>query len=252
MEAKQKKQNSLVIYFKNLSKKDKIILSSTIVLIAIFLGLRFLIIPQFEKYEDNLINLESKKAEQAKIKMILIQNKALEEKNEELKEKYNTALEEISKTPAVAQIIYDLKELIDINNVEVKTISFSSTDVSEDDIKSYDEVKTDEDGVVTEIDRGINNNNESQTETSEVKEEDKIQKQIINISLVGEYENIVGFIKSIENYSRIAEVSGISFGLSEGDLLSVNLTANFYNLSYKESENYDFNSGTYGKENSFD
>ena len=34
-------------------------------------------------------------------------------------------------------------------------------------------------------------------------------------------------------------------------MLNVSLTANFYNLNYKEKENYDFNNGTYGKENSF-
>ena len=252
METKQKKQNSIVVYFKNLSKKDKIILSSTIVIISIVLGLRFLIIPQFEKYADKLLILENKKAEQSRIKMIPIQNKALEEKNEELKEAYNIALEEISRTPAVAKIIYDLRNLISVSNVEVKNISFSSADVSEEDIKSDNEVETDENGVVTEIDRGIDTAEESQEETTEVKGEESVKKQIINISLTGEYENIIKFIKSIEDYSRIAEVSSISISNAEGDLLSANLTANFYNLSYKESESYDFNNGTYGKENSFD
>lgn len=249
MEVKQKKQNSVVVYFKNLSKKDKIILSSTIVIISIVLGLRFLIMPQFEKYSDNLITLESKRIEEAKIKVIPIQNKALEEKNEKLKEEYNSALEEISRTPAVAQIIYDLKELISKSNIEIKSINFSSSDVAEEDIQADNEVKTDENGVVTEIERGIDST--EQQETTEIKEEDKVKKQIINMSLIGEYENIIEFIKSIEDYSRIAEVSNISFSQSEGNLLIATLTANFYNLSYKESENYDFNNGTYGKENSF-
>ena len=50
MELENKKQNSIVSYFKNLSQKDKIILSSTIVIAAIVLGLRFVIIPQLENY----------------------------------------------------------------------------------------------------------------------------------------------------------------------------------------------------------
>ena len=249
MEVNQKKQNSFVVYFKNLSKKDKIILSSTIIIISIVLGLRFLILPQFEKYLDNSITLENKKAEEDRVKMIPRQNEKLEEKNEQLKEEYNIALEEISKTPAVAQIIHDLKELINKSNIEIKSISFSSSDISEEEIKLNSEIKTDEDGIVTEIERGIDS--QEQEETQEINEEYRVKKQILNISLIGKYENIINFIKAVENYSRIAEVSNISFSHSEGDLLIATLTANFYNLSYEEEESYDFNNGTYGKENSF-
>lgn len=251
MELENKKQNSIVSYFKNLSQKDKIILSSTIVIAAIVLGLRFVIIPQLEKYLDNINTLQLKKAEEDRIKGIPIQNKALEEKNEELKKQYDIALEEISKTPAVAKIIYDLKGLIISNNIEIKSINFSSSDVAEEEIQSNDDVKTDENGIVTEIERGIDTVKEEEAEKNEVNEEDKVKKQIINMSIAGKYEDIVEFIKSIEGYSRIAEVSNLSFSQSEGNILIATLTANFYNLSYKESENYDFNNGTYGKENSF-
>ena len=248
MEVKQKKQSSIVVYLKNLSKKDKIILSSTIILVSIVFGLKFLILPQLEQYTNNLMTLDSKRAEQSRLASITIENKALEEKQKELQEQYDLALEEISKTPAVAQIIYDLKELISRSNVEVKSLSFSDSDVSEEEITSSDEVKTDENGVVTEIDRGISG---GEMPDQQIESEQAVKKQIVNISLVGEYENIINFIKAIENYSRIADVSNISLSTGEGNLLNASLTANFYNLNYQEGENYDFNNGTYGKENSF-
>ena len=248
MEVKQKKQSSIVVYLKNLSKKDKIILSSTIILVSIVFGLKFLILPQLEQYTNNLMILDSKRAEQSRLSSITIENKALEEKQKELQEQYDLALEEISKTPAVAQIIYDLKELMSRSNVEVKSLSFSDSDVSEEEITSSDEVKTDENGVVTEIDRGISG---GEMPDQQIESEQAVKKQIVNISLVGEYENIIKFIKSIENYSRIADVSNISLSPGEGNLLNASLTANFYNLNYQEGENYDFNNGTYGKENSF-
>ena len=248
MEAKQKKQSIIVVYLKNLSKKDKIILSSTIILVSIVFGLKFLILPQLEQYTNNLMILDSKRAEQSRLSSITIENKALEEKQKELQEQYDLALEEISKTPAVAQIIYDLKELMSRSNVEVKSLSFSDSDVSEEEITSSDEVKTDENGVVTEIDRGISG---GEMPDQQIESEQAVKKQIVNISLVGEYENIINFIKSIENYSRIADVSNISISPGEGNLLNASLTANFYNLNYQEGENYDFNNGTYGKENSF-
>lgn len=248
MEVKQKKQSSIVVYLKNLSKKDKIILSSTIILVSIVFGLKFLILPQLEQYTNNLMTLDSKRAEQSRLSSITIENKALEEKQKELQEQYDLALDEISKTPAVAQIIYDLKELMSRSNVEVKSLSFSDSDVSEEEITSSDEVKTDENGVVTEIDRGISG---GEMPDQQIESEQAVKKQIVNISLVGEYENIINFIKSIENYSRIADVSNISLSTGEGNLLNASLTANFYNLNYQEGENYDFNNGTYGKENSF-
>ena len=248
MEAKQKKQSSIMIYLKNLSKKDKIILSSTIIVVSLVFGLKFLILPQLEQYTNNLITLDMKKTEQSRISMIPAQNKILEEKQEELKEQYDLALEEISKTPAVAQIIYDLKALMITSGVEMKSLSFSSSDVSEEDIASSDGVITDENGVVTEIDRGISG---GEMPDQQIESEQAVKKQIVNISLVGEYENIIKFIKSIENYSRISDVSDISLSPGEGNLLNASLTANFYNLNYNERENYDFNDGTYGKENSF-
>ena len=239
-----------MIYLKNLSKKDKIILSSTIIVVSLVFGLKFLILPQLEQYTNNLLTLDMKREEQSRISMIPAQNKILEEKQEELKEQYDLALEEISKTPAVAQIIYDLKALMITSGVEMKSLSFSSSDVSEEDIASSDGVITDENGVVTEIDRGLDIGS-SQEESSQTESEQAVEKQIVNISLSGEYENIIKFIKSIENYSRISDVSDISLSPGEGNLLNASLTANFYNLNYNERENYDFNDGTYGKENSF-
>ena len=248
MEAKHKKQSSIVVYLKNLSKKDKIILSSTIIFVSLALGLRFVIFPQLEQYTNNLMTLDSKRAEQSRLSMIPIENKALEEKQQELQAQYEIALDEISKTPAVAQIIYDLKGLMSRSNVEVKSLSFSDSDVSEEEISSSDDVKTDENGVVTEIDRGISG---GEMPDQKIGSEESVKKQIVNISLVGKYENIIDFIKSIEYYSRIADVSNISLSPGEGDLLNASLTANFYNLNSEEEESYDFNNGTYGKENSF-
>ena len=238
------------MYFKNLSKKDKVILSTTIIILSLILGLRFLILPQLEQYTNNLMILESKRSEQSRVAMIPAQNKVLEEKQQELQVQYELALEEISKTPAVAQIIYDLKGLISRSSVEMKSLSFSNSDVSEEEITSNDEVKTDENGIVTEIDRGLEMSG-SESQTGELESEQAVKKQIVNISLTGEYENIIKFIKAIEYYSRIADVSNISLSPFEGTKLNAGITANFYNLNYEEAESYEFNDGIYGKDNSF-
>ena len=239
MEAKQKQQNSIVLYLKNLSKKDKVILSTTIVILSLVLGLRFLILPQLEQYSNNLMTLDAKRAEQVRVAMVPAQNKVLEEKQKELQVKYDNALEEISKTPAVAQIIYDLKGLMSRSNVEMRALSFSNSDVSEEEIKSSDGVVTDE------------NIGGTQEATIGANDEQAVKKQIVNITLTGEYEDIMKFVKSVENYSRVADVSNISLNPAEGTKLNSGITANFYNLNYEEAESYEFNDGIYGKDNSF-
>ena len=196
MEVKQKKQSSIVVYLKNLSKKDKVILSSTIIVVSLVFGLKFLILPQIEQYANNLLTLDMKKAEQYRVTMIPAQNKILEEKYKELQAQYDLALEEISKSPALAKIIYDLEELISKSGVEMKSLSFSNSDVSEEEISSNDGVITDENGVVTEIDRGLDIGS-SQEENSQIESEQAVKKQIVNISLTGEYKNIINSIKNI-------------------------------------------------------
>ena len=182
--------------------------------------------------------------------MVPAQNKVLEEKQKELQVKYDNALEEISKTPAVAQIIYDLKGLMSRSNVEMRALSFSNSDVSEEEIKSSDGVVTDENGVVTEIDRGLDMGG-TQEASIEANDEQAVKKQIVNMTLTGEYEDIMKFVKAVENYSRVADVSNISLSPFEGTKLNAGITANFYNLNYEEAESYEFNDGIYGKDNSF-
>ena len=90
----------------------------------------------------------------------------------------------------------------------MRALSFSNSDVSEEEIKSSDGVVTDENGVVTEIDRGLDIGG-TQEATIGANDEQAVKKQIVNITLTGEYEDIMKFVKSVENYSRVADVSNI-------------------------------------------
>lgn len=214
MKIKKINKNNIIIYFSNISKREKLILSFTISFIFVVLGLKFLIFPQLKKYSYNLALLDTRRFEESKIENIINENEILEKKQKELKISYENSLKKISKTPAVAQIIYDLKDLFSESDIKIKYLNFDSSEIEN--------------------------------------HEDIIEKQIININLNGKYEDIINFIKTIENYSRIADVSSISFSSSEEKLLNASLVINFYNLNYKEDEIYEFNNESYGKENSFD
>ena len=243
-----KKQNRVVEWLKAQSKKDKIILASTIIIISVVLALRFAILPQLESYTNNLMRLDQLNVEVARVKRLPQENKMLEEKAEELQALYENALVKLPKTAEVAQVAYDIRYFVKDTNVELFSLGFSEGDVGEEQIIKKDEVKTDENGVVTEIDRGLEGEN---TQASEVAQEHSVKKQVVSISVSGLHKDIMSFIKKIENYSRIADVSNISLSKAEGKNLNASITANFYNLNYEEKENYDFNDGTYGREDSF-
>lgn len=239
---KQQKQNSVVVYFKNLSKKDKVILTCTIILIAVAVFFKFLFFPQLDKYMTNMDKLAQLDNEYSRLGIMSKENDLLLEKNKELTAQYEVALNEIPNTPAVAQIIYDLKDLIKASKVEMKSLSFSSADVSDD------EITTNADGSIDSVDRGVEG---GEAPDQKLESQQTVKKQIVNMSVSGEYKNVINFIKEVEGYSRIAEVSNISMSSGSDKTINASLTANFYNLNYEEKESYEFNNGTYGKENSF-
>lgn len=247
MEQQGDKQNKVLEYLKNISRKDKLILTFTVVLVSITVALKFVILPQLDKYITGLNELDKVRAEQIRLSVITNENQILTEEAEKLAIKYENALNELPKTKAIARVIYDLKGLINKNNIDISAMNFSEGDVSENEFVFDNEELIDENGVITEVERGI----EWEMEEGDLESFGLIRKQIINITLLGEYKNIISFIKDIESYSRIAEVSNITISKAEGKSLSVSLTANFYNLNYKEKEQYDFNNGKYGREDSF-
>lgn len=243
-----KKPNKAVEWLKAQSKKDKIILASTVIIVSVVLALKFAILPQLENYTNNLMRLDLLNAEVARVKRLPQENKLLEEQAEELQVLYENALVKLPKTPEVSQVAYDIRYFVKDTNVELFSLGFSEGQVGEDEIAKKDEVKTDENGVVTEIDRGLEGDS---AQNSEVTPEQAVSKQVVSISVSGLHKDIMSFIKKIENYSRIADVSNISLSKGEDKKLNASITANFYNLNYEEKENYDFNDGIYGREDSF-
>ena len=173
------KSNKVIEWLKSQSKKDKIILASTIIIGTVVLGLKFLLLPQLEGYANNLMTLDRLNAEYSRVRRLPEENKVLEERAEELKILYEDALVKLPKTSEVAQITYDIKYFDKDTNVELFSLGFSEGEVGEDQIVRKDEVTTDENGMVTEIDRGVENLQTDQTQ--EVVSEHSVKKQIVSI-----------------------------------------------------------------------
>ena len=96
------------------------------------------------------------------------------------------------------------------------------------------------------------------TEKNDIKadREDDILKNDITITVNGDFNGIVNFIKRVEEMPRKISISEVNivdglYGDNNKDNLRAVINANYYNLNYKEQEKYDFNKGKFGKENYF-
>lgn len=231
MEQEKQKQSSIVIYLKSLSKKDKILLSATIIMLAIVFSFVLVFAPQLAIYETNIQKVAILDEQYSRLGLLNKENQLLSERNKELIDSYNAAIDELPKTPEVAQIAHDIKKYVSSSKVELKSMSFSEAELSSEEL-----------GITEDIgDKSVD------TELQHV-----VKRQIVNVSVSGEYKNVIEFLKNLEAYTRVTEVANISMNKGEAKKVNANVTANFYNLNFNEKESYEFNDGDYGKENSFD
>ncbi|MNP71092.1 hypothetical protein D3C76_1674260 [compost metagenome] len=73
-----------------------------------------------------------------------------------------------------------------------------------------------------------------------------LSTQKVTLSLRGDFSNTLNLVNDLENGSRICEINSIT---STKESSTINLT--FYYAPGDMEENYDFNSGSYGKDNMF-
>lgn len=236
----EKKNSKILLYLKGVSKKDKIILTFTIIISVGAVMFKFLLLPQLTKYTANINKLSMTQSEYSIAKVSESKNVILKNNNETSKGKYTSAVNEFSKTPKVAQITHDLEEMIRTSGGKLDSIIFESGKA---------EIEAEEsNNPLDEIDRGVLGQDAPDLT---VQSNSVITTENIDISISGSYKNVLGFIREIESYERIAEVSDVSIDKGLDENVNASITAKFYNLNYNDGENYEFNEGSYGKENPF-
>lgn len=236
----EKKNSKVLLYLKGVSKKDKIILTFTIIISVGAVMFKFLLLPQLTKYTDNINKLSMAQSEYSIAKVAEAKNTILKSDNETLKTQYTSAINEFPRTPEVAQITYDLEAMIRTSGVKLDSIVFESGKAEAEAEESNNPLD--------EIDRGVLGQDAPDLT---VQSNSAITTENIDISISGSYKSVLDFIREIESYERIAEVSDISIDSGLDGSVNASITANFYNLNYSDDENYEFNEGSYGKENPF-
>lgn len=194
---------------KNLSKREKVLLITAIVLIALYGYIRFFISSSFKDIYalNQSINNHKNIINEANTNEILNEKYKTEVLNKQ--DMLKTVLKALPATERDAEIADDLKALADKNEVEISKVEYAG------------------EGSTTN-----NNSSNNQSENEAIKGLKILQ---VNLHVYGDYESIMSFIDSLESAVRVSEIISITMDRNSGinsskDNLSGNLSINYYYL----------------------
>lgn len=249
-----KEGNKFIKYLKGLKRKEKLLLFTS-VLIFTFLMIQELLIRPLSNKQNNL------KKEEVTLNENKVDALSGINKQDELKIKlnditydYNKILSELPRTEKQAEILNELTTISNETNIELTNISFENGyRVLKVDNNSNNNIQDN----INEIDNTTSNETGNNTEKSKLKKDDVLVHSAI-FKVNGSFENLVNFIKRIERTKRKININNLKIEKTSLDengniknILQATINIEYYNLNYKENEKYDFNNGTYGKQNYF-
>ena len=247
---RERKDSKVILYLKQLKRKEKIVLFA-IIFIFTFIILEVCIIEPLrskqEILEQEAANLNEKKANA--LDAIDKQYK-LREKLNDITYKYNKALMSLPKTEEQANILNTIITLSDETGIKVKDITFE---------KGHKVLNEDKSKALSSIEEAdeIDGKDEDERTSEEVKSDDVLINNA-TLEVSGSFYDLLNFIKRIEGTKRKININSLNIEKSSIDengkmegILTANINIEYYNLNCKEKEKYDFNKGTYGKENYF-
>ena len=205
-----------------LSHKEKILLLIVAIMSVFFVYYNYLIIPTMDKLAP--LETEVEALRNKTLNYENIENKIIikEKEYNELKDKYNESARALPKIDKYPELSKDLNDLANKNTVTLQSIAMEKGQV-------YQQGDTSKDA-----------------STPSTSNKGGLSTQKVILSLSGDFSNILNLVNDLENGSRICEINSIT---STKESSTINLT--FYYAPGDMEENYDFNSGSYGKDNMF-
>lgn len=214
---------------KNISKRENILIGSMLVAIVLYIYYTLFLSPVIGKQLITKSAINNYIAEINSLKAAKLSNTDLQAKLQQAQTKYNDAIKVLPLTERQPDIAYRLKSLSDLNKVTLKTVNF---------------------GQAAESGNNKTNNAANQNVNNSLNK--NLMISTANIAISGTYNNVMNFVSSVEKDSRIAEITNATL-TSNSSELTADITINYY-YSAKGSANdasYDFNNGSYGKEDLF-
>jgi type IV pilus assembly protein PilO len=229
---------------KNLSKSEKFLIALLLIIVVAYVYFQYLIMPVSNDISAVKSKIEEYNNELLQIRIFTASNKKLSEDINTLKEKQVEYQDFLPNTDKAAEVIRDFKKLGDSNKLIINSLALgqASEYTTQDNAQKASENNNSE----------ANNNQANSTQESIVKS----MMLPVTITVSGDYKGILEFIKSIEEGTRIIEVTSVNIS-SEGNdkenSIKASIIANilFIQDGTKVKNQYDFNNGIYGKEDLF-
>lgn len=216
-----------------ISKKDKIILVCTILIVLFFIYFKFLLIPKINILQKNIQLYKNAKDQYTKEDLYKEENEILKDKLNNLEKECTDKNKQLPNTANIAKVIRELKVVSDKNQVDIESLNNTNENIE----------------YLSEEKQYTNDNNLNKSNQENINNLD-VESEILNLKVTGSYENITSFIQAIENHDRIIGANNINF-TKNSELLICTFDIEFYYLTNNEGEKYDFNKGNYGKKDLF-
>ena len=245
---RKKKDNKFILYIKQLKRKDKILLFIIILIFTFIILEEGVIRPLTDKQEALQHEMVTLNGQKMNALDAIDKQYKLREKLDDVTYKYNKALSSLPKTEEQANILNTLITISSETGIELKDITFENGHKTLNKDNSKDSSSNQE---LDEIDGKASGDEENS-------KKDDVLINSANLEVSGSFDSLLNFIKRIEGTKRKINISSLNIEKSSLDengnmkeVLQASISIEYYNLNYKEKEKYDFNKGTYGKENYF-
>lgn len=245
---RKKKDNKFILYIKQLKRKDKILLFIIILIFTFIILEEGVIRPLTDKQEALQHEMVTLNGQKMNALDAIDKQYKLREKLDDVTYKYNKALSSLPKTEEQANILNTLITISSETGIELKDITFENGHKTLNKDNSKDSSSNQE---LDEIDGKASGDEENS-------KKDDVLINSANLEVSGSFDSLLNFIKRIEGTKRKINISSLNIEKSSLDengkmkeVLQASINIEYYNLNYKEKEKYDFNKGTYGKENYF-
>lgn len=245
---RKKKDNKFILYIKQLKRKDKILLFIIILIFTFIILEEGVIRPLTDKQEALQHEMVTLNGQKMNALDAIDKQYKLREKLDDVTYKYNKALSSLPKTEEQANILNTLITISSETGIELKDITFENGHKTLNKDNSKDSSSNQE---LDEIDGKASGDEENS-------KKDDVLINSANLEVSGSFDSLLNFIKRIEGTKRKININSLNIEKSSLDengkmkeVLQASINIEYYNLNYKEKEKYDFNKGTYGKENYF-
>lgn len=208
-----------------LGKNEKVLLGTVMVLAITFLYWTLLLQPALNKLkplEDSVKNLKSQVNSTAAIQSNIIEK---EKQLENLKVEYEEATKIVSKTDRYPELVKEIRELANGNSLKItnESLGIPTVYAQTPQTTPVDPSKP----PVTNPAAGL-------------------KTMAIGLTVDGGFNNVLAFINKLEEDKRILEVQSFT---SSDKSTTINLM--YYIAGGEEAEDYNFNTGSYGKDSLF-